>query len=160
MHKNIAKTAMNVKTARYKRIQNQLMELFLKSDDLLSRMSTVNALLYHKMEGFFWVGFYMLKAGRLCAGPYQGPLACLELPKDKGVCWEAIHTGKTIVVPDVHQFPGHIACDSRSKSEIAVPLHDGSGMIIGVLDIDSDRLSNFDHLDAEQLEHIVSLLSA
>ena len=151
---------MRVKTARYKRIQHQLMELFLKSDDPLSRMSTVNALLYHKMEGFFWVGFYMLKAGRLCVGPYQGPLACLELPKDKGVCWEAINMGKTIVVPDVHQFHGHIACDSRSKSEIVVPFRDGSGMITGVLDIDSDRISNFDHLDAEQLEHIVALISA
>ena len=85
-------------------------------------MATINAILYHKMDGFFWVGFYLLWNDRLLVGPYQGPLACLELPRDKGVCWAAINSGNSVVVHDVHEFPGHIACDSRSKSEIVIPV--------------------------------------
>jgi len=148
----------STKSARYYRIQQHIRELFLKSDDLYARMVTLNALLYHKMEGFFWVGFYMLKNDRLLVGPYQGPLACLKLPRDKGVCWEAINTGKSIVVPDVHEFPGHISCDSRSKSEIAIPLKDGSNTIIGVLDVDSNLKNNFDDVDKEELEKLIALL--
>jgi GAF domain-containing protein len=146
------------KQSRYKRVQQQLQDLFNKNDDILARMATVNALLYHKMDGFFWVGFYRLSGGRLLVGPYQGPLACAELPANKGVCWEGINHGKTIVVPDVHAFPGHIACDSRSLSEIVVPLRDKSGIITGVLDVDSNRLNNFDEVDAAALEEIVALL--
>lgn len=140
------------------RIQTQLKELLLKSDDLISRMATINSILYHKMEGFFWVGFYLLKADKLLVGPYQGPVACLELPRNQGVCWEGINLGKSVVVPDVHEFPGHIACDSRSQSEIVIPVRDHSGKIIGVLDIDSKLKNNFDNTDAEQLENIVALL--
>ena len=149
---------MEKKLGRYIRIQTQLRELLLKSDDLISRMATINSILYHKMDGFFWVGFYLLKADKLLVGPYQGPVACLELPKNKGVCWEGINLGKPVVVPDVHEFPGHIACDSRSQSEIVIPVRDYSGKIIGVLDIDSKLKNNFDHTDAEQLEKIVALL--
>lgn len=149
---------MEKKIGRYNRIQSQLKELLLKSDDLISRMATINSVLYHKMDGFFWVGFYLLKADKLLVGPYQGPVACLELPKNKGVCWEGINLGKPVVVPDVHEFPGHIACDSRSQSEIVIPVRDYSGKIIGVLDIDSKLKNNFDHTDAEQLEKIVALL--
>jgi L-methionine (R)-S-oxide reductase len=147
------------KLGRYIRVQSQIKELLLRSDDLLSRMATINAILYHKMDGFFWVGFYLLKHGRLLVGPYQGPVACLELPKNKGVCWKGIMERKTVVVPDVHQFPGHIACDSRSKSEIVIPLKNKSGRIIGVLDIDSDLKNNFDTVDAEKLEVILALLN-
>jgi L-methionine (R)-S-oxide reductase len=149
----------NNKADRYSRIHQQIRELFLKQEDSCARMATMNALLYHKMDGFFWVGFYLLRNGRLLVGPYQGPLACLELPKNKGVCWEAINLGKPVVVNDVHAFPGHIACDPRSKSEIAIPVRDRDNFISGVLDIDSNLKNNFDETDAEQLEKIVSLLT-
>jgi GAF domain-containing protein len=148
----------NRKSARYQRIGKQLADLFEKNQDPLSRMATLNALLYHKMDGFFWVGFYLLHEGRLIVGPYQGPLACLELAKDKGVCWAGINRNQTVVVPDVHAFPDHIACDSRSKSEIVIPLHDKEGRVTGVLDIDSDRPDNFDETDIRHLEEMVGLL--
>jgi L-methionine (R)-S-oxide reductase len=148
-----------IKAARYSRIHQQIRELFLKQEDLYARMATLNALLYHKMDGFFWVGFYLLRNGRLLVGPYQGPLACLELPKNKGVCWEAINLGKPVVVPDVHAFPGHIACDPRSKSEIVIPLRDRDNIISGVLDIDSNLKNYFDESDADQLEKIIGLLT-
>src|SRR5512135_3593773 len=96
------------KSGRYQRIQVQLGELLSPGGNMLSRMATINALLYHKMDGFFWVGFYLLENGRLTVGPYQGPLACIELPVNKGVCWSAINKGESVVVPDVHEFPGHI----------------------------------------------------
>ncbi len=146
------------KEGRYKRIQEQLEELFSRNSATLSRMSTINALLYHKMEGFFWVGFYLLDEGKLMVGPYQGPLACLELPSGKGVCWKCITTGNTIIVPDVHNYPGHIACDSRSNSEIVVPVHDRTNKVIGVLDIDSKELDHFNQKDAENLKKIVALI--
>ncbi len=150
-----AKT-LSKKAGRYERLEAQINKLILKNEDLLARMATVNAVLYHKMDGFFWVGFYLLKSDHLLVGPYQGPLACMELEKNKGVCWAAINQQKTIVVADVHEFPDHIACDSRSKSEIVVPMKDKTGRITGVLDIDSDRLSNFDATDAKYLERIIS----
>jgi L-methionine (R)-S-oxide reductase len=146
------------KIARYKRVQLQIRNLLSKTDDPISQMATINAVLYHKMDGFFWVGFYLVKNDRLLVGPYQGPLACLELPINEGVCWEGINSGKTILVPDVHVFPGHIACDSRSKSEIVIPVRNKNKTIIGVLDIDSKVLNNFDCIDKEQLEIIVALL--
>ncbi len=146
------------KSSRYTRLEKQIAELFLKTRDMDARMATINAVLYHKMDGFFWVGFYLLKEGHLMVGPYQGPLACLELEKDKGVCWAGIRKDQTIVVPDVHQFPGHIACDSRSKSEIVVPVKNRENKVIGVLDIDSNLLSNFDNTDAVHLENIVGKL--
>ncbi|HCC31231.1 MAG TPA: histidine kinase, partial [Marinilabiliales bacterium] len=117
------------------------------------------AVLHHKMPGFFWTGFYLLTDdGRLVVRTYQGPVACMELKKGAGVCWAGINQQKTIVVPDVEQFPGHIACDSRSKSEIVVPVKDSHGNVIGVLDVDSDKLNTFDQTDAESLERIVSLI--
>lgn len=143
---------------RYQRIEKQLEELLKKSKSLQARMATINALLYHKMDGFFWVGFYLLNDEKLQVGPYQGPLACLELPYDKGVCWASIKSGSSVIVSDVHAFPGHIACDPRSKSEIVIPVKDSGNTIIGVLDIDSNRLSNFDETDRYQLEQIVSLM--
>lgn len=146
------------KESRYQRIYKQISELIIKCDDLQPRMATINAILYHKMDGFFWVGFYILKDGRLLVGPYQGPVACLELPSDTGVCWASINSGQALVVPDVHKFPGHIACDSRSRSEIVIPLKDKEGRITGVLDIDSNKPANFDETDRENLEKIVTLL--
>jgi L-methionine (R)-S-oxide reductase len=148
------------KYARYQRLRLQLAALLSKTQDPLSRMATVAALLFHKFDYFFWCGFYRLVHGELIVGPYQGPLACQVLAKDRGVCWTGIKQDKTIIVPDVRQFPGHIACDSRSLSEIVVPYRDGAGNVAGVLDVDSDRLAQFDEVDARQLERIVALLRA
>jgi len=146
------------KKGRYDRIYNQLRDLLVATDDPVSRMATTASVLYHKMPGFFWTGFYILKEDRLLVGPYQGPLACQELEKNRGVCWTGINENRTVVVPDVEKFPGHIACDSRSKSEIVVPVGDKNGRVTGVLDIDSKELGQFDDTDAEGLERIVSLL--
>jgi GAF domain-containing protein len=146
------------KLSRYQRVRQQISELIAGCDSVYSRMATVNAVLHNKMDGFFWTGFYLLQNGRLLVGPYQGPLACLELPSDKGVCWASINSGRSIVVPDVQLFPGHIACDSRSKSEIVIPVRDKKGNLIAVLDIDSNRLSNFDDTDRQELEKISALI--
>jgi GAF domain-containing protein len=146
------------KKGRYQRIYNQLKELVPKSNDPLARMSTIIAVLHHKMESYFWTGYYFLKEGELVVGPYQGPVACQVLTKNQGVCWTGVNQQKPIVVPDVEEFPGHIACDSRSKSEIVVPLYNYSGEIIGVLDIDSDKQNAFDEVDEEELTKITKLI--
>ncbi len=149
---------MSDKNAKYKRILSQIEELIIDERNPLAKMASINAILYHKMQNFFWVGFFLLSDNRLVVGPYQGPLACMELKKNTGVCWAAINNKKTISVPDVSEFPGHIACDARSKSEIAIPLRNKSGKIIGVLDVDSDRLYNFDETDVVFLEKIITLI--
>jgi len=147
-----------VRRRRYQRIAAQLEERFADTTDPTARMATAVALLHHKMDGFFWTGFYLLREGELTVGPYQGALACLVLKAHTGVCWAGVDRGETVIVPDVHAFPGHIACDSRSNSEIVVPLHDGGGRIAGVLDVDSTRFSHFDEVDAEGLERIVAMI--
>jgi GAF domain-containing protein len=146
------------KKDRYLRIYHQLKDLLVKSDDFDAKMATVVAVLHHKMETFFWTGFYCLKDGELIVKTYQGPVACQVLEKNTGVCWAGINQGKTIIVPDVHQFPGHIACDSRSQSEIVIPLKDTANRIIGILDVDSTSLNAFDQTDSEYLEQIVALI--
>lgn len=146
------------KAARYARIYDQISGLMQKSKDRQARMATVCAVLHHKMPHFFWTGFYLLQDDRLVVSTYQGPVACMELDKNQGVCWSGIHTQRTIVVPDVHQFEGHIACDSRSKSEIVVPFFDPPGSIIGVLDVDSESINSFDQTDAEWLEKTIRLI--
>ena len=149
---------MDKKKGRYERIYQQLKELLTATDNKISRMATIVAVLHHKMDGFFWTGFYLLSDGNLFVGPYQGPVACQVLAKDTGVCWTGVNQGKTIIVPDVEQFPGHIACDSRSRSEIVVPVWDKDAQIIAVLDIDSKLLDQFDETDAAGLEKIVGLI--
>ncbi|MFP4605126.1 MAG: GAF domain-containing protein [Bacteroidales bacterium] len=148
----------NKKKNRYQRIYEQLKELLPKSNDELARMATVVAVLHHKIDYYFWTGYYFLKNGRLIVGPYQGPVACQELEKNTGVCWTGINNQETVVVQDVEKFPGHIACDSRSKSEIVVPLRNNENEVIGVLDIDSKELAAFDETDKEELEKIVQLI--
>jgi L-methionine (R)-S-oxide reductase len=143
---------------RYRRIKAQLEELSLKSSNPISRMATIVALLHHKFDYFFWTGFYSINKGILQVGPYQGPLACQELVPGKGVCWKAYSTKTTIVVPDVELFPDHIACDSRSKSEIAVPVFNKFNEIYAVLDIDSASKNAFCETDSQGLERIVELL--
>jgi GAF domain-containing protein len=143
---------------RYKRIYDQLRELVLKTENKIARMATIAAILHHKMAQFFWTGFYILIDGELIIGPYQGPLACQILEKEKGVCWTGVTSKKTIIVPDVHKFPGHVACDSRSNSEIVVPLIDKENQVWGVLDVDSRKFDAFSELDKEWLEKIVKLI--
>jgi len=147
------------KATLYARIFDQVSALLVKSNNPIACMATITALLHHKMN-FFWTGFYLLHDGRLQVGPYQGALACIDLKKDTGVCWSAIQLKQTVVVQDVHDFPDHIACDSRSKSEIVVPLYLSDGEIEGVLDIDSDSLGMFDETDAVWLEKFVKLITA
>jgi len=145
------------KEGRYERLYRQLQGLLAARSTRLSRMATVAAVLSYKMEYFFWTGFYLLEDGELYAGPYQGPVACQHLEKGKGVCWAGILGGRSVIVPDVHAFPGHIACDSRSRSEIVIPLV-RNDQVIGVLDVDSTALSSFDETDARWLEKIVELI--
>jgi L-methionine (R)-S-oxide reductase len=146
------------KAGRYTRIYRQLEGLLKDKPNSIARMATIVAVLHHKMGYYFWTGFYLLDRGDLIVGPYQGSLACIKLKKNTGVCWAGINTGKTVVVPDVHLFPGHIACDSRSNSEIVVPVKNSKGIIIGVLDVDSKERNSFDEVDAEWLEKVVKLV--
>ena len=146
------------KERRYGRIVEQLKDLFGKAADPVARMATAAALLHAKMPGLLWTGWYLLRDGHLTVGPYQGPLACLVLPAHTGVCWAGIDRGEAVIVPDVHAFPGHVACDSRSRSEIVVPLRDASGAAVGVLDVDSERLAHFDEADRAGLEAVVRMI--
>jgi GAF domain-containing protein len=148
----------NKKEGRYSRIYTQLSELVKKSNSPAARMATIIAVLHHKMDTFFWTGFYLTENGEMTVNMYQGPVACQILEKNKGVCWAAFNRKETVVVEDVHQFPGHIACDSRSNSEIVVPLKNATGEIIGVLDVDSKQKAAFDEVDAHWLEKILDLI--
>lgn len=146
------------KEGRYIRIQDQLEALLGKTEDPLSRMASICAVLHHKMDHFFWTGFYLYKSGKLVVGPYQGPVACQELEKDKGVCWAAVNNGAPVIVPDVHAFDGHISCDSRSKSEITLPVYNDRQEIVAVFDVDSDQLDSFSKVDRAALTEILSLI--
>lgn len=148
----------NKKAGRYQRLLKQIQGLMQKSNNPAARMCTITAILHNKMPDFFWTGFYLLtNDNKLVVSTYQGPVACMELEKDKGVCWAGINTKQTQIVPDVEQFPGHIACDSRSKSEIVVPVFNNN-TLVGVLDIDSDKLNTFDEIDAKYLNEILKLI--
>ena len=146
------------RSGRYERIYAQLKELIEdKSPSLVAAMATMCAVLHHKLGHHFWTGFYfVVSADELHVGPYQGPAACQVL-RDRGVCLHCARTGQPVVVPDVEQFPGHIACDSRSKSEIALPVMKGN-QVVAVLDVDSDELDQFDEDDVAPLTRILSLL--
>ncbi|KQC07977.1 MAG: histidine kinase [Candidatus Cloacimonas sp. SDB] len=145
------------KKERYDRIFQQLETLFKKTADPIARMSTAAAVLHHKFSYYFWTGFYLLKHGELIVAAYQGPVACLVLERNKGVCWAGIKEKKTIIVPDVHKFPGHLSCDDRSRSEIVVPLFYGNE-VMGIMDIDSKSFNSFDEIDQAGLEKIVKLI--
>lgn len=149
---------MNAKLKKYDRLFEQIQKLIEDKPNAISRMATISAVLHHKMQGFFWTGFYLLDEGELMVGPYQGPLACLKLRKDTGVCWASVNAAQSMVVPDVHQFPGHIACSSLTNSEIVVPVFDGEARLVAVLDVDSREFEHFNHDDRVGLEKIVSLI--
>lgn len=149
--------------ARYERLHKQLTEQLKtgvkRTTDPVARMATICALLHAKLPHFFWTGFYRLVDEQLVVGPYQGPLACALLPPPDGVCWRGITTGQTVIVPDVHAFAGHVACDARSRSEIVVPVTDRSGQVVAVLDVDSDQPDSFSEVDQQGLEAIVALVN-
>ncbi len=130
-----------------------------KGGDFIADLGNVATVLKKRLR-FFWVGFYLLKNNQLVLGPFQGSPACVFLTIGEGVCGTCAEQGKTMIVPDVHHFPGHVACDSNSKSEIVIPLFDQNQSIRGVLDVDSDRQNDFDKADRENLEKIGELLKS
>lgn len=144
------------KKAHYESLLPQWESLISTESGLISNMANLSALLKEEF-GFFWVGFYLVKGEKLNLGPFQGPIACTQIAKGKGVCGTAWERNETLVVPDVHQFPGHIACNSASQSEIVVPVSDEQG-VFAVLDIDSEHLNSFDECDAHYLQQMVALL--
>ena len=146
------------KEEKYQSLLLQIRELTRNEQDLIANLANISAVLKQAF-GFFWVGFYLVKESELVLGPFQGPVACSRIPLGKRVCGTAWKEQQTIIVPDVKQFPGHIACSNESKSEIVVPLFN-NGEIIGVLDIDSDRLNTFDETDVKYLEKIVELIGS
>ena len=135
----------------YSLMNKQLLSLAEGVEDGISNLANASALLFHTLEGLNWAGFYLYKEGALLLGPFQGKTACTKIPMGKGVCGTAAERGETIVVPDVHAFPGHIACDGDSNSEIVIPLY-LRGSLYGVLDIDSPLLDRFSEADREGLE--------
>lgn len=148
------------KAARYRDVEKEIAATVDGEVNLVARMATISNLLHHAFDHYFWTGFYVvdpLNPRELVVGPYQGSLGCLRIPFGKGVCGTAADRLETVLVPDVHAFPGHIACDSRSESEIVVPVFDRSGALIAVFDVDSDRKAMFDAVDAEHLERILRL---
>jgi L-methionine (R)-S-oxide reductase len=128
--------------------------------DDIALMATINSILSHRFPSYFWTGFYRVCGDRLVVGPYIGTVGCLQIEFGRGVCGTAAARRETIIVPDVAQFPGHIACDPNSKSEIVVPVFDREGTLIAVFDVDSDQLNAFDEEDREGLERIMALFAA
>ena len=148
-----------MKEEKYKLLVSQIASLIDGEKDMIAVMSNVAAAI-HQTMGFWWTGFYRVIGDELLLGPFQGPIACMHIPYGKGVCGTAWQRAKTIVVPDVEQFPGHIACSSESKSEIVVPVFGRDGKVMAVLDIDSEHLATFDDIDRKYLEEICQLMKA
>ena len=144
------------KSDKYQELYKMIESVVSGESDQIANMANTAALL-HEAFGFWWTGFYIIKGEQLVLGPFQGPVACTRIGFGKGVCGTSWERRETIVVPDVHQFPGHIACSSLSQSEIVVPMFH-NGEIYAVLDIDSKDLATFDEVDKEWLEKIVTLL--
>lgn len=145
------------KKEHYALLLKQVQGLLEGESDRVANMANVAAVL-HEAFGFWWTGFYLVQGRELVLGPFQGPVACTRIPFGRGVCGTAWQQGKTVVVPDVEEFPGHIACSSASRSEIVVPVIKGKD-VVAVLDIDSRELATFDARDAAGLEAIVALLA-
>lgn len=147
------------KEEKYKELVEDIRALIDGETDMIAIMSNIAADI-HQTMGFWWTGFYRVIGDELVLGPFQGPIACMHIAYGRGVCGTAWKKAETIIVPDVEQFPGHIACSSQSKSEIVVPVfsHDEEKKVIAVLDIDSEHLSTFDETDRKYLEEICGLL--
>ena len=149
---------MDSKKEKYTLLVKQTASLIEGETNAVGILANVAALLHHTM-GFWWTGFYLVHDDTLQLGPFQGPVACFTIKRGRGVCGTAWQQGTTIVVPDVEQFPGHIACSSLSRSEIVVPLRDRQGRVAGVIDIDSRELGAFDQVDRRYLEQISALVA-
>jgi len=147
------------KEKKYRLLTEQIRSLIAGETDAVAVMANVCAAI-HEAMGFFWTGFYRVVGEELVLGPFQGPVACVHIGYGRGVCGTAWQRRETIVVPDVEQFPGHIACSSLSRSEIVVPVFSKEGGVVAVLDIDSKHLATFDDLDRQYLEQIAELVSA
>jgi len=145
------------KKEKYELLCEQVKALAEGEPDAVAVMANVCAAIHEAMS-FWWTGFYVEKDGVLVLGPFQGPVACYRIPHGKGVCGTAYERGETIIVPDVEQFPGHIACSSLSRSEIVVPIYNKVKTLVGVLDIDSKELSTFDEVDQHYLEQMAAVV--
>ena len=152
------KDQMQEKTEKYRLLTEQIRALIEGEKDGVAVMANVCAAI-HETMGFFWTGFYRVVDGELVLGPFQGPVACMHIGFGRGVCGSAWKQRQTIVVPDVEQFPGHIACSSLSRSEIVVPLFSDNGEVQAVLDIDSKELNTFDDTDRHYLEAICKMIA-
>ncbi|MBP5644372.1 MAG: GAF domain-containing protein [Bacteroidales bacterium] len=147
---------MQPKTKTYERLLREAGSLLSGESDLIAKMANMAALLHNAFH-FWWTGFYRVVDGELLLGPFQGPLACVHIARGRGVCGTAWAEKRTLVVPDVEEFPGHIACSAESRSEIVVPVF-REGEVVAVLDIDSERLATFDDTDRHYLERLVAMI--
>ena len=145
------------KSTAYEELLNEVKSFIQDENDKIACMANVAALI-HERFGFWWTGFYRVIGEELVLGPFQGPVACTRIRKGRGVCGTSWDEARTVIVPNVHEFPGHIACSSLSNSEIVVPVFDECGNVTGVLDIDSRDFDTFDDTDAEWLEKICRLI--
>ena len=157
MSESLAFTVGADRSTVYDEIVPQIESLVDGETDVVANLANVAAILKEAF-GYFWVGFYLVKGEQLVLGPFQGSLACTRINFGQGVCGHAYTTRETVVVPDVDAFPGHIACASASRSEIVVPMFDRSGKCVGVLDVDSDRLDDFNQADADGLGRVVKAI--
>ncbi len=153
MAENLILSESTNKQERYDNLLPQIEALTTGERDLIANLSNIAAALRYGM-GFFWAGFYLVKEEQLVLGPFQGPIACTRINKGKGVCGTAWAEGRTVLVPDVDAFPGHIACSSDSKSEIVLPAFKGKEVAL-ILDVDSDKLNDFDETDQQNLEKLM-----
>lgn len=147
------------KTETYSWVLKQVRAQIQRHVDVTATLANTSAILKSRFPEFFWVGFYLLRGEKLIMGPFQGPPACMQLSLDNGVCAEAVKTGKSILVPDVDKYSGHVACDSRSRSEIVIPLFNLKEQLVGVLDVDSASLDAFSQEDRNGLERICAELA-
>ena len=152
-------SAQNAKQKLYASLVVQLLSLLKDEHDLIANAANFSALLFNSLPNVNWAGFYFLQGEELVLGPFQGNPACVRIPMGKGVCGVAAQQCETIIVPNVHEFPGHIACDVASNAEIVVPLFDGE-RLLGVLDLDSPTIGRFDDQDAEGLNELVTVFVA
>lgn len=148
---------MNKPLRDYTTALSQIKGILEAEDDLVANLANTAAIL-KTLPGYFWVGFYVVKGDELVLGPFQGPVACTRIGRGKGVCGAAWAAGAMQLVPDVHAFPGHIACSAQSKSEVVVPVFNQTGEVAMVLDVDSDQLNDFDQIDADALQKVAHLL--
>lgn len=146
------------KLKKYMRLRDQIKGYLGTTGDIWARLATIEAVLHHKIQYFFWTGVYVVQDGELIVRSYQGPVACQKLRANVGVCWAAVNKGETLIVDNVEEFPGHIACNAASKSEIVIPLKDKEGKVFACLDVDSAEIGSFDDADEEGLKMILDLI--